>query len=275
MVFFRRRGRMYGGIHILVAPPSGGKSYLITAIVNEIFNEGTRRVYSNFPIRTRDGKHCSYYWEPKLMFENLSGNVLVLDEAHKYFWSRDFKSFDQKDKDWWSTTGHNEVTVYVLTQELARIDCIITDKATMIWDIEKVQIPILEIPLYFRVTQWASKEAYTAAFRGMMAKPPIAVKFYFFNQSIADMYDTHYFRANFGDPYIGMTWDEYEKKQGRPIKPPYPTKYQQVCMYADEKKQYVINTVKENIVKLEVKEKWESLVRYIMQLRFISLLRRS
>lgn len=263
MVLFRRTGRIYGGIHILVAPPSGGKSYLSTEIANEIFQEGKRRIYSNYPIRTRNGKFCSYVWEPKLMQENLSGQVIILDEAHKYYWSRDFKSFTQADKDWWSTTGHNEVTIYVLTQELARIDVIITDKATMIWDIEKIQVPILEIPICFRVTQWPSKEAYQAGIKGMMAKPPIAIKYYFFNQSIADMYDTHYFRSNFGKPYIGIRWDEKLKSEGKPMKPPYPTFVQKIGIYGDGFLQKIINTIKEQLVKLKVTEKWLLLLNWL------------
>lgn len=262
MVLFRRTGRIYGGIHILVAPPSGGKSYMATLISREIFMEGKRRIYSNYPIRTRDGKHCSYVWEPSLMHENLSGHVIILDEAHKYYWSRDFKSFTQADKDWWSTTGHNEVTVYVLTQELARIDCIITDKATMIWDIEKIQIPILEIPICFRVTQWPSKEAYSAASKGMLAKPPIAVKYMFFNQSVADMYDTHFFKSSFGPEYIGIRWDEYIlKKDGVQMKPPYPTLVQRGGLVFDHFYTLSINklTVLYNNMKRRKEQIWKEI----------------
>lgn len=274
MVLFRRTGRIYGGIHILVAPPSGGKSYIVTEIIDEIFREGKRRVYTNFPVRTRNGKHCSYYWEPKLMHENLSGQVIVLDEAHKYYWSRDFKNFTQFDKDWWSTTGHNEVTVYVLTQELSRIDVIITDKATMIWDIEKIMIPILEIPICFKVTQWPSKEAYQAGIKGLMAKPPIAVKYIFFKQSIADMYDTHYFKSAFGEPYIGMTWCQKAKQDNKPIKPPYPTKFQQLIMYRDELYEIIKNFVLNRIRRIKENDLWNKLNGFIYSLSFIQFLRR-
>lgn len=274
MVLFRRTGRIYGGIHILVAPPSGGKSYIVTEIIDEIFREGKRRVYTNFPVRTRNGKHCSYVWEQKLMNENLSGQVIVLDEAHKYYWSRDFKSFTQADKDWWSTTGHNEVTVYVLTQELARIDCIITDKATMIWDIEKIQIPILEIPICFKVTQWPSKEAYQAGIKGLMAKPPIAVKYIFFKQSIADMYDTHYFKSAFGVPYIGITWCQKAKMDNKPIKPPYPTAYQRLIMYRDFYIEKVLTLIKQKIKEIRDGETWKRITGLLSQLLSMLSLRR-
>lgn len=266
MVLFRRTGRIYGGIHILVAPPSGGKSYIATEICKEIFQEGRRRIYSNYPIRTRDGKHCSYVWEPALMHENLSGQVIVLDEAHKYYWSRDFRNFTQEDKDWWSTTGHNEVTVYVLTQELARIDCIITDKATMIWDIEKIQLPILEVVICFKITQWPSKEAYQAGIKGMMAKPPIAIKYIFFKQSVADMYDTHFFKSNFGDPYIGKTWCQKSKEDGKPLKAPYLTVVQQIGLHIDFMKNQGIEKVKQKVKQIQETEQWKRLRSYILRL---------
>ena len=192
----------------------------------------------------------------------------------KDFWSRDFKSFTQADKDWWSTTGHNEVTVYVLTQELARIDCIITDKATMIWDIEKIQIPILGIPIAFKVTQWPSKEAYQAAGRGMVPKPPIAVKFILFRQSVADMYDTHYFRSNYGDPYVGKTWCQKLKEEGKPIKPPYPTIIQQVGMHINYAFEQVLAIAKMRAQKILEDERWTQLGSWLSQLSFMRFLRR-
>lgn len=70
MPIFQRRGRLYGGIHILVAPPSEGKSYVVTAETREYLIYGKRKLYTNYPIRTRDGLHSSYYFDKSLMHEN-------------------------------------------------------------------------------------------------------------------------------------------------------------------------------------------------------------
>ena len=232
MTLLRRKGRVYGGIHILVAPPSQGKSYIVTWIVDQIFKEKKRKVFSNYPIRSLDGKDCSFYIDKTLlMSQNLNGQVIVLDEGHKLFWSRNFKNFTDEEKNWWSTAGHNEQTIYILTQELGRIDVIIQDVATLIWDIQKVSVPFLDIPLWFNITQWSSKEAYMADQKGMLNKPPFREFRVLFSQNIADMYDTHFFGTKFGLPYGGIRWDDYLLLGGEKLLPPYPTLLQRIPIY--------------------------------------------
>lgn len=110
---FKNTGRQTGGLYGLIAAPSNGKSYVVTAIAVDFMRQG-RNVFSNFPIVYQNGRE---YYETKvltkemLLNENLSQSVLIIDEAHRWFWSRDFKKFGEEYKNWFSTLAQKRYHV--------------------------------------------------------------------------------------------------------------------------------------------------------------------
>ena len=151
---FQKTGRMCGGLYCLTAPPSNGKSYVATHIAIEFLRQG-RRVFSNYPIVYNNGMEklqTHVLTKDMLLKHNFNGAVLIIDEAHNWFWSRKFKEFTEEYKNWFSTLSQHEISLYYIVQHEDRVDTVINDCANLFGEIQKTEIPILEMPLFFNIT---------------------------------------------------------------------------------------------------------------------------
>lgn len=214
---FINTGRLKGGLYVIVGKPGNGKSYLATDIA-VMFLKAGRKVFTNFPVIYWNGKEflCSCYFEKIMLLErNLTGAVIVNDEAHKDFWSRDFKTFAAEYKDFFSSCAQHEISYYSLTQHENRVDTIINDCANMFAVVEKTEIPFLEIPIYFTVNWFTSEKAMQSfEFNPAFSKPYYTEKVWF-KKEIANAYQTKYFGTDSRPLYEGVSWSDKNKNEGK------------------------------------------------------------
>ena len=238
---FKKSGRIMGGLFAIKGKPGSGKTYIATLFVLEALKQG-RNVFTNFPVVSVDGRYVSKVWKPEYMTieekfsysdprsgkhvtetyigKNLSRAVIVVDEALRDFWSREIGSFTKDDALWFSTCAQHEISFYYITQHENRIDTIINDCANLFIVVEKVELPVLEIPLYFDLTYWNDEQE----MKNSLYHPelvPYDTERYWFNKDVAGAYDTHWFAHDKRPIFEGETWIDHYKKKG--IEYEYPT----------------------------------------------------
>lgn len=218
---FHRSGRLMGGLFGLIGTPGAGKTFVATHYAIEEMKKG-RRVFSNYPIVSVDGKYVSRVIEGLgsdnkiyeslqwLMKQNLNRAVLIIDEAHLFFWSRDFKQFSQDDKDFFTFLGQHEVSVYYIVQHEDRMDTIANDCANLFGLVTKFEIPILNMPLLFTVTWWASETDLKDSSRHPEIVP-YHIDRIWFNLDTANSYDTRFFGHNKHPFYEGIDWITFKR----------------------------------------------------------------
>lgn len=209
--FYKNTGRLHGGVYVIFAPPGEGKSYIATALALKFMEEG-RKVFTNYPVVSIDGEHVSMYWERQFMEKNACGSVIIIDEAYRDYSSREFKSFTKDDHTWFATTGHNEISLYLITQNPQRIDLIIREVVNVWLKVRKVEIPILEIPLLFVVDAYLSEMELAAAAVGRVS--PYYTERYWFKKRVALAYDTRFFRKDKDPPLFTDDWITHLRKIG-------------------------------------------------------------
>lgn len=209
---WKKTGRLMGGLFVVVGKPGNGKTYIVTHKILEYLRDG-RRVFSNFPVVSIDGKLCSRVLEEdKVLTENMNRAVIVRDEAQKIHWSRNYKRFTEEDRNFFSETGHHEISCYEITQHEMRIDTVIRDCANYYLEVEKFEIPFLEMPLFFTVTWWTSaEEMHNALYHPEIE--PFDVERIWFSKDVANAYDTRFFGHDCRLPYDGKTWIQFYKEK--------------------------------------------------------------
>lgn len=85
--------------------------------------------------------------------------------------------------------------------------------------VEKFEIPILEMPLFFTVTWWASETEMKEAVYHPEIKPYDTER-HFFNLDVANAYDTRFYGRSERAEYEGITWREFNRRQGKIWYPP-------------------------------------------------------
>lgn len=207
---FQKTGRMCGGLYCLTAPPSNGKSYVATHLAIEFLKAG-RRVFSNYPIVYNDGLvflQTSVLTKDMLLKQNFNGAVLIIDEAHNWFWSRKFKEFTEEYKNWFSTLSQHEISLYYIVQHEDRVDTVINDCANLFGEINKTEIPVLEMPICFTITWWV-REIDLQFSRHSDKIEPFLIERIWFNKDVAQSYDTKWFGTDKRPEYIGVPWIEW------------------------------------------------------------------
>lgn len=215
-----RSGRQTGGVYMLYAPPSEGKTYVATSLILDYLRSG-RLTFSNYPVISPDMKLISKVWKKEMMKEQIQGAAIFIDESYKDYNSREYKTFSRDDHDWFATSGHNENSVWLLTQNPQRIDVVIREVVNFYVFVEKKEIPLLGIPLFFNLYYFRSEEDMKVSKYGFAE--PWDVQRIWFNWFTAASYDTRYFRKPYDKPYLGYDWNIALLERGFVYKPPIPT----------------------------------------------------
>lgn len=209
--FWQLRGRLMGGVFVIMAPPGEGKSYVATAFALELMRDGVK-VYSNFPILSVDGEYCSYEFDRSMMKENLNGCAVFIDEGYTMFSSRKYMTFSDEDHDWFATSGHNEMMIFIIVQNVNRVDKVIREVLNLLYVVKKTKIPILEIPLWFTVDAFLDVDDLKFFKMGLI--DPYSTEHVRFSVDVALAYDTKFFRKDSQVPYVGKTWKEVYAENG-------------------------------------------------------------
>jgi len=264
---FRKSGRIMGGLFALIGKPGSGKSYCATKIGLDRMKEG-RTVFSNFSIVSVDGKYCSRVIEgvtstgevietiKKLMRQNLTRCVLIFDEAHLFWWSRDFKRFTQEDKNFFTFLAQHEIEVYYIVQHENRMDTIANDCATLYGVVEKLIIPFIDMPLRFTITWWSDEELIRQSIRDSSIVPYL-IEHFWFSKDVASAYDTRFFGHDERPRYQGISWIDFMLKyRNRPWNPPKDVSLQRFIRVALDKKYDQLmdlkNTIHYNLVRPKI-----------------------
>lgn len=215
-----RSGRTMGGVYILYAPPGEGKSYVATHLVLK-YLKNNRKTFTNFPVISPDMKYCSNLWQKQFMQKNIYDSAIFIDESYKDYNSREYKTFSKDDHDWFATSGHNQNSVWLLTQNPQRIDTIIREVANFYVFVEKTEIPLLDIPLCFNLYYYRSEEEMRVSKYGF-SEPWLQQRIWF-NWYVASSYDTRFFRKPAKNIYEGKTWFDVFKEKDFVFVPPVPS----------------------------------------------------
>lgn len=101
----------------ITGPPGSGKSYALVARAYKALRDG-RSVYSNFPI-----KGCYEFKLDDLVNNSFpEGSVIIIDEAGRWFGSRDWASLPPEVFDLFTMHRHLGYDMYVAVQAFNRID---------------------------------------------------------------------------------------------------------------------------------------------------------
>lgn len=213
---FKNTGRQMGGLYCITAPPSNGKSYVATSIAVTLMKQG-RKVFSNYPIVYDNGYEryeTRVLTKNMLLQQNFNNSVLIIDEAHQWFWSRKFKDFTEEYKNWFSTLSQHQISLYYIIQHEDRVETIINDCANLFGEIQKTEIPFLEIPICFTITWW-NRELDMQLGRTNMSIEPYHVERIWFDKDIAHSYDTMFFGKDKRPEYDGITWINFLKQKDK------------------------------------------------------------
>jgi len=217
-LLYKTKPRLMGGVFGIFAPPGNGKTYILTDIGLDMMKRG-RRVFSNYPIRSLDGKYNSrVLTKEMLLTENFTDCVLLIQELHRWFNSRDFKEFTPEHHHFFSTSGHCQRSIYYDDQSVNRVDIVIREDTNLFYEIEKVMVPVLdylgyEVPLYFRCFIYNDQEDMKMAHYGHMENVYDYDRVWF-NINTAAAYDTRYFGHDDRPEFEGETWDDYYARSG-------------------------------------------------------------
>ena len=214
---WKKTGRMDGGLYCITAPPSSGKSYVVTKMAIDHMRSG-RRVFTNYPIHYNNGREkftSLVLKRDMLLTYNFSGSVIIVDEAHQWWWSRNFKQFNDDFKNWFSSLAQREISLYYVVQHEDRVDTIINDCCNLFGEIEKVEIPVLEMPIYFRINWWV-REIDMQLARTHKEIDPFHHETIWFDRDVAQSYNTKFFAHDKRPVYEGVDWLTYCSRHGSP-----------------------------------------------------------
>ncbi len=220
--------------HIISAPPSQGKSYIGTKIAVEALKSG-KEVFSNYPIiytfplpihHRVINLFCKLTKEPqKYIPKKLQTNIwidtyfdmglhdciVILDEAYKVVNCHNKMTDSQHD--FFATTGHNNVDIYVIAQNYARLHTIIREMSMFII-VSKFANPLSLIsktgrkeltPLFFILEWYLSEGDY--AMKRVRKNAIYKTERVLFNKDIANAYKTQYYKRK-AKPIAILKWDD-------------------------------------------------------------------
>lgn len=140
----------------------------------------------------------SNIWKDEYVDYGLHDCTIILDEAYKIV--NCHNKMTENQHDFWATSGHNNVNIYVIAQNYRRINIIIRELSTFII-ISKFSNPLSLlskkgrkqlIPLFFTINTYLSETDYM--FKYVRKDALYDKKRIIFNKDIANAYDTQQYR---------------------------------------------------------------------------------
>lgn len=205
-------------IFIISGPPRAGKTYFTTRMINKLLKEAKkkkdsgkpyRRVFSNFPVFTPWGS--SLIWKPELVNEEIVDSDIFIDEAYQFYNSRNFKNFTTNDHLFFALNGHNSNNIYLIAHSPSRLDTVIREMVNEFIFVKKVSIPFINLPLWFRVETFLDELAISQ--RYITKHACYNVEHYLFKKSIANTYNTQFFRKE-GENLPFSSWSDVPEYEG-------------------------------------------------------------
>jgi hypothetical protein len=197
--------------------PGEGKSFCVTKIEMERIKKG-RLVFSNYPIIFQHKKKelSSYVWLDSYIYEPLHECDIVIDEGYRTASSRNWKSFSVDEHTFYSTTGHNGIDVFFITQAVPRVEIIIRELVAKFHMIQKTSIPwfrpdprgFYEKALWFCDTVFL-QDAKTAGTPGTEVYSRSHI---LFNRATSAAYDTKYYRKKGDLSFTPQLWSDKLKE---------------------------------------------------------------
>ncbi len=188
-------------IYVYWAPPREGKTYNVTARALEKMEEFHKRrlkdpdfkgrVFANYPILHSKLGFCDV-WEHGMEKWPIYDSFIVIDEAYRSFNSRKTKTFTDDEHLFFSTNGHNGDDIVLIAQHPNRIDLVIREMTDIFYLIRKVEIPLINRPLWFRLDGYLTMDDYKE--RHMHKDALYRTDRTRFSKRVGNAYDTHYFR---------------------------------------------------------------------------------
>jgi Zonular occludens toxin (Zot) len=192
-------------IYIIFAPPRSGKTYYATAWALKELKKGKRKVFSNYPIISPK-YGSSYVWKPEYASSDIVDSIIFIDEAYRDFNSRNYKSFTSDEHLFFATNGHNGLDIVLIAHSPQRLDTVIREMATIFYYVSKVAIPFIDRPLWFKIEGYPDE--LTLSQRFVRQDNSYSIEHCFFKKSVANAYNTHFFRKDNIHPELYSTWVE-------------------------------------------------------------------
>lgn len=144
-------------------------------------------VFSNYPIKHPTLGYTKYC-DLELIKTPVFDSLIIFDEAHRYFNSREYKNFTKDMHNFFAWAGQNGNDVCLITHHPARIDTIIRELSETFFYVKKFAIPLIDYPLWFTIEGYETEEDYKKT------ELRCSVERVRFTKRVAQSYDTHYFR---------------------------------------------------------------------------------
>lgn len=199
-------------IYIIWGLPGEGKSYYATHLAIKLL-KNNKKVYTNFPIRyfkkqgvirrllnkllkkeNKTIEYNSFVWEDNFIYEDLVDSTIIIDEGYRNFSSRESWNFSKDMHTFFATNRHNNLDIYVIAQNPARLDRIIREMSNIFYNVTKWINPITGNPLWFSVQGYSDiSDMGIEKIRGNK-NLRISHERIFFKKDISQAYDTHFYR---------------------------------------------------------------------------------
>ena len=210
-------------IYLIAAPPGNGKTYFATYLALKTalkdYNKKPkgvpkRDVYTNYPVIDKKTGYSTLKWEPYYTKKSILDADIILDEAWMYFSSRDYKNFGKDLQAFFAMNRHNDLDIYIIAQNPARVDVIIREMVNEFYYVEKHSLPFKETPFFFTI--WVYQDLNQMAKMSPDPMAYISKKRILFKKRIAEAYNTHQFRTAKETEIKPVAWIDDLEKQGVP-----------------------------------------------------------
>lgn len=178
------------GVTIVFAAPRQGKTYWATSKAVHALKKGKQKVFTNYPVFYKN--KSTLVWESGYETEPITDSLIIIDEAYRYFNSRNYKNFTDEEHFFFATSGQNENDIILIAHSPARLDTVIREIASLFLFVKKITIPLTEYPLWFRTEGYLDEISLSR--RAMSKEAFDSVEHHIFRKKIAKAYDTHFFR---------------------------------------------------------------------------------
>lgn len=196
--------------YTLIGRPGSGKSYFAThQLVKKLKARYENKKDAQFPLSNYPVKHnkygACYRFMPEMIYFPLQDAYIVTDEGYQYFGQSCKKDYKLDYEVFFGTVRHNNVDNLVIAHGMTRINADIRDKTEIYYVVKKIGLPevLFPRPFWFRIYGYED-----LGFVDNKTIDPFLSFNVLFRKSIADCYNTHFWRKPDFDMSTLPVWDE-------------------------------------------------------------------